>query len=119
MDKILSINPVYIVIGIVFVTGYYFCLYKYEQKLKNRKYIKNIDDSVTSVKNIHIFDDNFESAPSYNKVKIKPTTIPNNNGDDNSDWRKTLGAIQAQADELNTNNSLDQYLLENDIDTES
>jgi len=119
MTNLTNINPVYIVVGGVLITAYYVLLIIYDKKLKNKKYIKNIDDKVSSVNNIHIFENNFESAPSYNKVKIKPAIISEETNDDNNDWKKTLGIVQAQAEELNTNNSLDQLLLDNDIDTES
>lgn len=107
------------VIGGILITAYYVILIIYDKKIKNKKYIKNIDDRASSVNNIHIFENNFESAPSYNKVKIKPAIISKDTIEDSNDWKKTLGVIHAQAEELNTNNSLDQLLLENDIDTES
>lgn len=119
MERLLNINPLYILVGGIMITAYYVILIKYDKKIKNKKYIKNIDDRVSSVNNIHIFDDNFESALSYNKVKIKPAIISEDTINDSNDWKKTLDAVHAQAEELNTNNSLDQLLLENDIDTES
>lgn len=119
MANLTNINPVYIVVGGVLITAYYVILIIYDRKIKNKKYIKNINDKASSVNNIHIFENNFESAPSYNKVKIKPAIISKETNDDRNDWKKTLGIVQAQSEELNTNNSLDQILFDNDIDIDS
>jgi hypothetical protein len=114
MNKLLNISPVYIIGGIVVILLYYLALILYERKLKKRDYIKNFNDDYTSVKNFHKLADNFESAPIYNNLNVKPVIITN----DNSDWRKTLDEINDLERELHTNNSLDQLLLDNDIDTE-
>lgn len=114
MNKFINTNPVYVVSGFVIILLYYLVLILYERKLKKRHIIKNFNEVEPSVKNFHKLANNFESAPVYNKVNAKPVISEN----ENSDWRKTLEDINDLERELNTNNSLDQLLLDNDIDTE-
>ncbi len=114
MYKFLNINPVYVISGVTIILLYYLVLILYDRKLKKRHIIKNFNEVEPSVKNFHKLADNFESAPVYNNVKAKPVISDN----ENSDWRKTLEDINDLERELNTNNSLDQLLLDNDIDTE-
>lgn len=114
MNKFINSNPVYVISGFVIILLYYLVLILYERKIKKRHIIKNFNDVELSVKNFHKLADNFESAPVYNKVKAKPVITENKN----SDWQKTLEDINNLGRELDTNNSLDQFLLDNDIDTE-
>ncbi|MBZ4037789.1 hypothetical protein K6T82_23735 [Flavobacterium sp. 17A] len=114
MDKFSNINPVYVISGVAIILLYYLVLILYERKLKKRHIIKNFNEDSECVKNIHILADNFESAPTYNKVKAKPIIKSN----ESSDWQKTLEDINDLERELHSSKSLDQFLLDNDIDTE-
>lgn len=114
MKNFFALYSQYIIGGFVLILLYYAFLIYYERKIKKRHIIKNFNDGDSSVKNFHKLADNFESAPVYHKVNAKPVIKENNN----SDWRKTLEDINDLERELNTNNSLDQLLLDNDIDTE-
>lgn len=109
-------NQTYIIlIIIVVIVIYYFAFWRYNKYLKNKSNVKNINHSVNNIKNIHILAENIESVPLYNKKTIIPATVKKTN----NNWGKILDDIQYQADELNTNNSLDQYLSEMDIDTDN
>jgi len=114
MRNFFALNSQNLIIGGLIILLYYLVLIYYDRKIKKRHIIKNFNDDALSVKNFHKLADNFESAPVYNKVNAKPVITQN----ENSDWRKTLEDINDLERELNTNNSLDQLLLDNDIDTE-
>lgn len=117
MAKILEIPPIYLIIGGFIIAIYYYFLIKYDnslEKSRNQKIIKNFNDKEASVKNIHIFEEYFEEVPLYNENKLKPLSEDIKN--DDSDWKKMLNEIQAQSDELNNSNSLNQMLMDNDID---
>lgn len=114
MRNFFALNFQYIIIGGLLILLYYLVLIYYDRKIKKRHVIKNFNDIELSVKNFHKLANNFESAPIYHKVNAKPVITEN----ENSDWRKTLEEINDLERELNTNNSLDQLLLDNDIDTE-
>lgn len=116
MDELLNIPPIYLIIGVFFVGIYYYILIKYDKslsKLKNQTIIKNINYKSDDVKNIHIFDEYFEGVPQYNEITLKPLSEEDNN---DSDWKKMLLEIQDQSNELNSSNSLNQFLMDNNID---
>jgi len=116
MDKLLSINPMYIVTVIVIIAVYYYFLWWYGRKLKKINNIKNINSKGVYVNNFHIFDNNFVSARVYNKNKILPGENNPNKGQ-SENWTKLLEEIQDSAEQLNTNNQLDNLLSDMDIDT--
>ena len=115
MNSYSFFNQTNIILILIVVIGiYYFGFWRYNKYLKNKDNVKNINNKVNDIKNIHILAKNIESVPFYNKKTIIPATdIKSNNN-----WGKILDDIQYQAEELNTNNSLDQYLSEMDIDTD-
>lgn len=113
MESHSFLNETYIILLVVVVMGgYYFAFWKYNKYLKNKESVKNFNEKTKEVKNIHIFTENIESVPSYNKKEILPVIIDNKS----NDWKKILNDIQDQSLELNTNNNLDQFLNEMDID---
>lgn len=113
-SSIFDNNSFMIAIIVVSIISYYYAFWRYNEKIKNNKSIKNINSSVPCVNNFHILAKNIESVPLDKTIDIKSKTEEIKS----PDWFKVLNEIQDQAQELNNNNHLYQILNDMDIDTE-
>lgn len=98
---------------IVVIIAYYYAFWRYNKYLNNKKDVKNINDNALNVKNIHIFDIEKESVPLFNRKSV----VPSEDTINKKNWKNILEEINNQGEEIETNNFLDEYLRDQDIDS--
>ena len=113
MTVLNSIPISILLLAIVLIIGYYYAFWRYNKYLNNKKYVKNINDKVVGVKNNHIFDTEIESVPLFNRKSVAPSEDNTNK----KNWKNILEEINNQGEEIETNNFIDEYLRDQNIDS--
>jgi hypothetical protein len=98
---------------IVVIIGYYYAFWRYNNYLNNKKDVKNFNDNSINVKNNHIFDTEIESVPLFNRKSVAPSEDNTNK----KNWKNILEEINNQGEEIETNNFIDEYLRDQNIDS--
>lgn len=113
MKSLFNSAPTFIILLIIVVLiGYYYAFWRYNKYLNNKKSVKNFNGNVESVKNNHIFDTEIESVPFFNRKSVTPS-----DNIDKKNWRNILEEINNQGEEIETNNFIDEYLRDQNIDS--
>lgn len=113
MTVLNSIPISILLLAIVVIIGYYYAFWRYNKYLNNKKDVKNINGKVVGVKNNHIFDTEIESVPLFNRKFVAPSEDNTNK----KDWKNILEEINNQGEEIETNNFIDEYLRDQNIDS--
>ena len=113
MTVLNSIPISILLLAIVVIIGYYYAFWRYNKYLNNKKDVKNINDKVVCVKNNHIFDTEIESVPLFNRKSVAPSEDNTNK----KNWKNILEEINNQGEEIETNNFIDEYLRDQNIDS--